>query len=325
MKRKPKLTKMVVYLVTILMVVASGGMIYAVYQRNEEMVIGTNTWSGYEILYLAREKGFIDQEKVRLVEYNTTSEVLRGLKTGVINSGALTLDEAIKAYDRGMDIEVVMIFDYSDGADVVIAKDYIKSPSDLVGKRIGVENTALGSYMLKRFLDINGLKKEDVDVVYLELHEHTEGFLEGLVDAVITFEPEKSKILAKEGHIIFSSKQIPMEIVDVLVVKRDYLAANHSIVKSLIESYYQAYEHFTNYRCDALKIMAKRQHITDQELEQALKGITLPSKQESFDDFKKLQKTIDTICSYLKERGEIKPHTDCHKILNLTTIEGLYR
>ncbi|MCX7739139.1 MAG: ABC transporter substrate-binding protein [Hydrogenothermaceae bacterium] len=176
------------------------------------------------MLYLARELGYIDN--TILVEYNTTSEVLRGLITGVINVAALTLDEALKLYQSEIDVKIVMIFDYSYGSDVVIVKDYLKSIDDLKGKRIGVENTALGEFVLYRFLQKTGLKREDVDVVYLELHEHMEAFLRGDVDIVITFEPEKSKILSREGKVIFSSKEIPMEIVDVLVAKTDILKEN---------------------------------------------------------------------------------------------------
>lgn len=319
-----KVNTLLFYTIIGLMVTASVVAIYIVYHRDEDMVIGTNVWVGYEILYLAREKDFIDSSKVRLVEYNTTSEVLRGLKTGVINAGALTLDEAIKAYDRGLDIEIIMIFDYSDGADVVIAKDYIKNPKDLIGKKIGVEKTALGSYMLKRFLDINGLKKEDINLVYTELHEHTATFVEGKVDAIITFEPEKSKILRKEGWIIFSSKQIPMEIVDVLVVKRDYLNKNHKVVESLIKSYYQAYDYFINHRDESLKIISQRQNISHKELEEAFKEIKLPEKEEAYQEMKKLPEVINTICSYLKEKDEIKSQTDCSKILDMGNLERFY-
>ncbi|MCS7195961.1 MAG: ABC transporter substrate-binding protein, partial [Aquificaceae bacterium] len=140
--------------------------------------IGTNFWHGYEILYLARKLGYLP-DGVKLVEYNTTSEVKRAYRNGLINAMALTLDEALRLLAEGYQVRVIMVFDISDGADVVIAREDIKTPKDLKGKIIGVEKTALGAYMLQRFLEKNGLKPEDVEVRVLELHEHYEAFLEG--------------------------------------------------------------------------------------------------------------------------------------------------
>lgn len=306
----------------LMMVVVIAGLINRLSHTEEELVVGTNLWSGYEILYLAREKGFIDKEKIRLVEYNTTSEVLRGLTTGVINAGALTLDEAIKAYDRGLNVQVVMVFDYSDGADVIIVKDYIDSPADLKGKKIGVERSALGNYLLKRFLEINNLKEEDIKIVYLELHEHTRSFLNGDIDAVITFEPEKSKILSKEGKVIFSSKDIPMEIVDVLVVDKNYLNENIGTVKHLIEAYYQAYDYFVKNREESLNVMSKRQHLSKEELATAFKNISFPSRRQVVENIERLEEATKNICEFLKNNGEIKSSTKCDAILNIETLKG---
>ncbi len=55
--------------------------------------IGTNVWPGYELLYLARELNLLPQ-KVRLIEYNNTSEVMRAFRNRTIQGAALTLDEA---------------------------------------------------------------------------------------------------------------------------------------------------------------------------------------------------------------------------------------
>ncbi|MEZ0323802.1 MAG: ABC transporter substrate-binding protein [Hydrogenothermaceae bacterium] len=250
--------------------------------EREHLKIGTNFWTGYEIIYLAKELGYLDDTKI--VEYNSNAEVLRGLKTGVINAGTLTIDEALRGLNRGMDYRIVLVFDYSNGADVIITKNYIKKPTDLIGKKIGVEDSALGKYMLKRFLEKTGLKREDIIVVYIELYEHAEAFLKSKVDAIVTFEPEKSKILKKEGWVIFSSKDIPMEIIDVLVVKTELLDKNREDVKELIDGYYKAFDYFQKNKELALSMISKRQHISSEEVEKAFQGIYL---QRSYREFAK--------------------------------------
>ena len=39
--------------------------------------LGTNVWPGYEPLYLARSKGFLDNEQVHLVEMSSASKLFK--------------------------------------------------------------------------------------------------------------------------------------------------------------------------------------------------------------------------------------------------------
>ena len=91
---------------------------------------------------------------------------------------------------------------------------------DTAGQRIGVENTALGAYFLSRVLDQAGLRIDDLQVVSLPVHEQAAAFAAGEVDAVITFASEGPALESKGARRIFDSRQLPGEIVDVLVVDR---------------------------------------------------------------------------------------------------------
>ena len=86
--------------------------------------VGSNVWPGYEFLYLAREKGLYD-ESIRLVELASASDVMDALRAGDIEAGALTLDETITLASEGVDLVVVLVFDISAGADVLMTKPSI--------------------------------------------------------------------------------------------------------------------------------------------------------------------------------------------------------
>jgi NitT/TauT family transport system substrate-binding protein len=209
----------------------------------EPMRVGTNMWIGYGPLYLARGRGFLDP-KIKLVEFPAASEAMRSLRNGAIDAACLTLDESLSLLEGEPDLAVALVFDVSHGADVVIARPGIASARDLPGKRIGVESTALGAYMLARLLEKTGIAAGAVTVVPVEIHEHEAAFRQGRIDAVITFEPVRTKILRTGAHVVFSSDEIPGEIVDVLVVRRDFLTRhggrNVPTLRSLVESWYRA-------------------------------------------------------------------------------------
>jgi NitT/TauT family transport system substrate-binding protein len=248
------------------------------FEGKEYLKIGTNVWPGYEPLYLARELGYLKSLPVHIVEYSSSSQVLRAYRNRRINGAALTLDEVLLLKDYGFDPVVVLVMDISNGADVIIAREGINSVADLKGKKIGVENTALGAYVLTRALEKYGLSVSQVKIIPLEVDEHYRWFKNKKVDAVVTFEPVKSKLLRIGGKIIFDSSQIPGEIVDVLVVEKDYLTAHPEVVRGLVSSWFKAVDFMKKRKKDALRVIAEREHISPEELEKAYTGMIIPDR-----------------------------------------------
>ncbi|MCS7171068.1 MAG: ABC transporter substrate-binding protein [Aquificaceae bacterium] len=296
----------------------------ALFWKRQSIKVGTNFWHGYEILYLARSLGHLP-DNVKLVEFNTTSEVKRSYRNGLINAMALTIDEALRLLADGHQIRVIMVFDISEGADVVIARENIEDPQDLKGKRIGVEQTALGAYMLYRFLENKGLKQEDVEVKVLELHEHYNAFVKGDVDLVITFEPEKSKILKEGGHVIFSSRDIPGEIVDVLVVDAS-LTKQVEALKGLLEGYFRAYEYYNKNRGMAYTMMSRRLGLTPEEIAKSFDGVRLPdfleNKKMLLSDI--MKNNIERICDAMKSKNMLSKDLNCSVLLDEKIVRRLY-
>lgn len=288
------------------------------------IVIGTNTWLGYDILHLARDKNLLPKN-VKVVEYNTTSEVIRAYKNGLINALAVTLDEALRLLDEGYSLKIILIFDFSDGADVVIARRDIKRPEDIIGKRVGVEKTALGWYMLKRFLDKYRLKEEDVEVRILELHEHYDAFMKGEVDIIITFEPVKSKILKHDGHIIFSSKEIKAEIIDVLVVDQNLLKHKNAL-SELVDGYFKAHEFFKKNKKEVILYMVNRHKASHDEIRKALDDIEIPDRNSNRDLIISgtVESSLKKVCHLMKTRAMLLEETPCEDLINKKLVEELY-
>ncbi len=153
--------------------------------------VGSNRWLGYAPFYLADELQWTAPSGVRLVEYPTTTGVLRGFRNGMLDAAMLTLDETLLLQaSADLNLEIILITNVSAGADVLFARAPIATVDDLRGRRIGVENTALGAYFLSRVLDQAQLDIADLQVVSLPVHEQVEAYAAGRVDAVITFASE---------------------------------------------------------------------------------------------------------------------------------------
>jgi len=243
--------------------------------------IGTNVWPGYEPLYLARDTQLFDKTKVQLVEYPSASGVIRALKSRSIEAAALTLDEVLVLLQHQIPVQVVLVMDISVGGDVIIAKPHIESFRDLVGKRVGVEGSALGAYVLSRALEINDMNIEDVSIIQLEADEHERSYTSAKVDAVVTFEPTRTTLINAGGHEVFTSREIPNEVVDVLVIHKDAIKASPDHVRHITKGWFDALKRLENDPQTSATIIAQRLGITPEEVLASFDGLHLPNAREN--------------------------------------------
>ena len=243
--------------------------------------LGTNLWPGYEPLYLAREHGLLSEDKIILVELLSASEVMRAFRNGAIDAAALTLDEVINLRSIGLKPVIVQVADISDGADVIMARPELTSVDDLRGRRVGVEATALGAYMLSRALGQHQMSPADVEVVRLEVNEHREAYLRGDVDAVVTFEPVRQQLLESGAVQLFDSSMIPGEIVDVLVVREALLDTHHQQVQHLIQAWQGSLNLIHSTPREMAGQMAQRLKLTPDEVLRSQVDMELPGWQRS--------------------------------------------
>lgn len=240
---------------------------------------GANVWPGYEPLYLARERGYLDTAAIHPVEYLSASQVHRALSNGTIDVAALTLDEALRAAVEIPNLRVFLVADISAGGDAIIARPGVEDLADLAGRRVAVEDTALGAYFLALALERAGLEPADVEQVPLRVNEHEAAFRRGDIDAAVTFEPVRSHLLNAGGRVLFDSHQAPGRIVDVLVTSESVLREREAAIAGLVEAWFRARRNLLDPEDSAARdFVARRQGLTPAEFATALGGLKLPDR-----------------------------------------------
>lgn len=247
-------------------------------QSQTPLSIGTNIWPGYEPLYLAREQGLINDNEIHLVEYTSASQVLNAFRNGIIDAAALTLDEVLTLQSEGLEPKIVLVLDISTGGDAILARADIKDFKQLRGKRVGVENTALGAYFLSRALQLNGMSEQDISIVPIELHQHLPYFRNQQVDAVVTFDPARAHLLQQGASVLFDSSMIPNEIVDVLVINSKVYQDHQKQLNTLIDAWYQSIEQVKARDEESMAIINRRLQLDPSSLLKAYDGLMLPDR-----------------------------------------------
>jgi NitT/TauT family transport system substrate-binding protein len=235
--------------------------------------VGGIKWIGYEPLFLARELNYYDPSRLHLVEFPSNTANLMALASGEVDAATLTLDECLIALADGMDVRVILIFDESAGADVILAQPSIKTLAGLRGKRIGVEETAAGALMLSKLLEIAELKPDNITKVHITGDQHIEAYKAHEVDALVSYEPYSTRLESMGARRLLDSSRFPGLIVDVLVVKTDALNKNPESIKLLLSGYFQAIDFLQKSPAEGAQLIAPRLGISPAEVTQAFKGV----------------------------------------------------
>ncbi len=233
------------------------------------------TWIGYEPLFLARQLDLLDPERIRLIESPSNTNSLMQLASGEVEAATLTLDEFILARAGGIPARIALVFDTSEGADVVMVRPGIDRLEELAGARIGVEDTAAGALMLRKSLEAAGLTPDDVTRVPVFGGGQVEAYQNREIDAVISYEPFASRLVALDATRLYDSSAFPGLIVDVLAVSETAIGKHDTALADLLTAYFEALSVVKSSPRRAHRLMAPRLGLTVEELEKAYEGIAL--------------------------------------------------
>ena len=245
------------------------------------LMVGTNAWPGYLPGYIARDKDLFGNKLIQMQQYESAIEVMDAFRKDKIQVAALTIDEALELTQNGIPIKVILVTNISAGADVIIAKPGITSVKELAGRRVGLEESALGRYMLARALEINGLPQNAVRPVNIFIDDSMEAYQYDRVDAVVTFEPYRGQLLALGGVEIFNSKQLPNEIIDVLVIRAEYADANPKTLRALIKGWLEAAILIQTQQDTLAQELAWYLKIPSTEVASAFEGLVIPDAKQN--------------------------------------------
>lgn len=276
--------------------------------------VGTNAWVGYDPLALARDQQMMDARRVKIIGLSSSSETLRLLRNGLLDGGALTLDETLRLTDQGYDVRVVALLDASTGADVILGDPSVQRISDLRGRAVAVESTTVGALMLRRMLAAGGLQPDEVQAIHLEAPQHLDALRSGRVLAAVSYEPVASLLRQQGYHDLFDSRAMPGDILDVLVLRAEVLEQRHDDAVALLTGWNRSLAAFLREPEEVARIMAPVADLSPQAYGQVLRQLDFIRPRASLDalsgDPPALAKSSASLARTLQEMDLIRQAPD---------------
>jgi NitT/TauT family transport system substrate-binding protein len=225
--------------------------------------IAYSDWPGWVAWEVAIQKGWIKDAGVDAeflwFEYGPSMDAFTAGKADAV---MVTNGDSLVTGANGAKNIVIMLTDYSNGNDMIVAKPGIKSIKELKGKKIGLEVGVVEHLMLLNALKKNGMTEADVTIVNTPTAQTPQVFASGQVDAIGAWNPNAGQALkAVAGSTaIYTSADEPGLIYDTITVSPQSLAQHRADWVKLVALWNKvlAYINDPATRDDALKIMAAR-------------------------------------------------------------------
>jgi NitT/TauT family transport system substrate-binding protein len=241
--------------------------------------IGYNKWAGYGSLFIAQEKGFFEQEgvKVEVVNYESYEASFSDLANKRLDGSAGTIADVVIQSASGLPVQAIWVLDISDGGDVVVGNGDLAGPEDLKGKRIGVSIGTFSQVFAVAGLANYGLTPEDVTMIDVKEDHVAEEIAAGSIDAGHTWEPYLSEVINAGGKILFTSADTPGVIADVLTIRGDIIQDRPEDIQALVRGLTKATEFWQENPEEGNKIVGQAVDIPEAEMADVMSGIKLYS------------------------------------------------
>ena len=252
----------------------------------EPLKIGYSDWPGWVAWEVAIEKGMFDKAGVD-VEFEWFDYVasMDAFAAGKLDAVAMTNGDALVTGATGASNVTIIINDYSNGNDMIVAAPGIESIKDLKGKKIGVEIGFVGHLLLLNALEKNGMTEADVELVNVPTNETPQVLASGDVSAIVAWQPSSGQALTlvPGSKAIYTSADEPGLIYDVLAVSPPSLEANKEAWSKVIDVWYQAVDFIKDPATqeEAISIMAARVGVTPEEYKPFLSGTKILTLDEA--------------------------------------------
>jgi NitT/TauT family transport system substrate-binding protein len=181
-----------------------------------------------------------------------------------IDACAMTNMEALDMpAAAGVDTTAILIGDYSNGNDAVLARRDL-TLAQVPGKRVMLVEKTVSQYLFERAMAMNGLGGQLKRVQYLNTSDSdiAAAFLtDSSKDVVVTWKPLVSQISRAKGvKTLFNSSQIPGEILDLLVVRTEVLqrpdGSGQKFAKAIAGAWYEVMNLMSKPGADTDKVLA---------------------------------------------------------------------
>ncbi|NQY31708.1 MAG: ABC transporter substrate-binding protein [Coraliomargarita sp.] len=260
----------------------------------EPLKIGYSDWPGWVAWQIGIDKGWFEEEGVA-VEFQWMDYVasMDAYAAGLLDAVTMTNGDALVTGGTGKPSVGIIINDYSNGNDMIVAAPGIETLADLKGKKIGLEEGFVIHLLLLKGAELAGIDPSEFTIVNVPTNETPQVLASGAVDAIGAWQPNSGQALKTVANSkpVLTSADAPGIIYDLLSVDPESLEKRRDDWAKVVKVWYKIVDFLQDEDNldEALSILAARVEISPEEYEPFFQGTYILSLEEVLPIWKKAE------------------------------------
>ena len=254
--------------------------------------VAYSDWPGWTAFEVGIQKGWFKEAGVE-VEFSWFDYLpsMEAFSAGKVDAVMVTNGDALVTGASGAKSKMILVTDYSNGNDKVIARAGIKNLAQLKGKKIGLELTLVEHLLLLQGLQKSAMGQPDVELVNFRTNETPQALASGQVDAVAAWYPTAAQVLSSVAGstAVWTSADVPGLIYDAVAVNPQSLARRKADWAKFVKVWYRISDYVRDpaTQAEAVRIMAAKVGVAADEYAAAMPGTYFLSLDEAKKRFQK--------------------------------------
>jgi NitT/TauT family transport system substrate-binding protein len=243
--------------------------------KNPPLKVSGSTFVGDGPGIIAQEKGFFKAQGIDVeLSYVDYSQLkLADFSAGKYDGIGLTLGDFMMLSATNPDMQAVMVRDESTGADVVVAQSEIRTIPKLKGKKLGANLGGFSEFFVTEMLKASKLTSDDVRLIEVEGLDVPQRLQNNAIQAGHTWEPYLSEALKLGAHILFTSKQTPGLILDLMAFRGEVIRDRPEDIRAFVRGWLQALSYWEANIPEGNELVRKKLNIASNTI--SLEGLDL--------------------------------------------------
>lgn len=287
--------------------------------------IGAQPYPLYASVYVAKEKGYLDEElkkagaKYEWTDFKSGPLVNEAVASGHDDIGFMADMPAILAKDSGQDIQIIGNVAYGEKALALLvnSNSEITSAGQLKGKKIAYGKGTYAQHLLSLLLKKENLSFKDIQSVNLAAGDIPAALENGQIDAAVIWEPFISQMVtAGKARVIADGTGIKRGNLVTYAVS-SYAKANPQVIAAYIKACQRGSDYIKTNPKEAAELIAKDMKVDPSILESTFKNLDY-NQALTAEDINEIKKVKD----YLLQEKLIQNDIDMDSFINLDYLKA---
>ncbi|WP_249978859.1 putative urea ABC transporter substrate-binding protein [Vreelandella olivaria] len=303
-------------------------------QERDDFSVCWSIYAGWMPWAYADIEGVVDKWagqysiNIDVIQVNDYVESINQFTSGNVDGCAMTnMDALTIPAASGVDSTALIINDYSNGNDGIVLKGS-DDLADIAGRQVNLVQFSVSHYFLARALESVGLTERDIETVNTSDADIVGLFSSATTEAVAAWNPQLSAIAdMPDSHVVYTSAEIPGEILDMMVVNTQTLADNPALGHALVGAWYEVMGLVEADDEHALSIMADAAGTDVEGYRQQLAATYLytdPAEAIELMESSDLLDTMERVAEFSFEHGLLGDMAPNANVVGIETPSGVF-